>query len=56
MVALRADFYGRLAFYPRLAAMVSASHVLVGPMDRQELVRAIEQPAARAGLEAAWSR
>ena len=52
VVSLRADFYGRLASYPRLAAMVSASHVLVGPMDRQELTRAIEQPAARAGLEA----
>jgi DNA-binding SARP family transcriptional activator/WD40 repeat protein len=52
VVSLRADFYGRLASYPRLAALVSASHVLVGPMDRDELARAIEQPAARAGLEA----
>jgi WD40 repeat protein len=31
--------------------MLSASHLLVGPMDRGELARAIEQPAARAGLE-----
>jgi WD40 repeat protein len=52
VVSLRADFYGRLASYPRLAALVSASHVLVGPMDRGELARAIEEPAARAGLEA----
>jgi DNA-binding SARP family transcriptional activator/WD40 repeat protein len=51
VVSLRADFYGRLASYPPLAAMVSASHTLVGPMDRQELARAIEQPAALAGLE-----
>ena len=51
VVSLRADFYGRLASYPRLAALLSASHVLVGPMDRDELARAIEQPAARAGLE-----
>jgi DNA-binding SARP family transcriptional activator/WD40 repeat protein len=51
VVSLRADFYGRLASYPQLAAMVSASHVLVGPMDRGELARAIEQPAALAGLE-----
>src|SRR5215471_726613 len=51
VVSLRADFYGRLASYPRLAALVSASHVLVGPMDRSELAQAIEQPAARAGLE-----
>jgi len=52
VVVLRADFYGRLAAYPQLAALVSASHLLVGPMDRSELARAIEQPAARAGLEA----
>jgi hypothetical protein len=52
VVVLRADFYGRLASYPPLAALVSASHLLVGPMDRSELARAIEQPAARAGLEA----
>ena len=51
VVSLRADFYGRLASYPRLAALLSASHVLVGPMNRGELARAIEQPAARAGLE-----
>ncbi len=52
VVSLRADFYGRLASYPRLAAMLSASRVLVGPMDRQDLARAIEPPAVRAGLEA----
>jgi transcriptional regulator with XRE-family HTH domain len=52
VVVLRADFYGRLASYPQLAALVSASHLLAGPMDRGELARAIEQPAARAGLEA----
>ena len=51
IVALRADFYGRLASYPRFAELLSRSHVLIGPMDREELVRAIEQPAARAGLE-----
>jgi DNA-binding SARP family transcriptional activator len=51
VVALRADFYGRLAPYPRFAGLVSRSHVLVGPMDRDELTWAIEQPAARAGLE-----
>ena len=51
VVSLRADFYGRLASYPRLAAVLSASHVLVGPMDRGELARAIEEPAARAGLK-----
>lgn len=51
LVALRADFYGRLASYPHFGELLSASHVLVGPMDSDELRRAVEQPAARAGLE-----
>ena len=51
VVSLRADFYGRFASYSRFAGALSRSHVLVGPMDRGELARAIEQPAARAGLE-----
>jgi DNA-binding SARP family transcriptional activator/WD40 repeat protein len=51
VVSLRADFYGRLASYPRFAELLSGCHVLVGGMDRDELARAIEQPAARAGLE-----
>ena len=51
VVALRADFYGRLAAYPRFAELLSGSHALVGAMDREELRQAIEQPAAHAGLE-----
>lgn len=51
VVSLRADFYGRLAPYPAFAELLSGGHVLVGPMDRDELARAIEQPSARAGLE-----
>ena len=51
VVSLRADFYGRLASYPRFAGLLSRSHVLVGPMGREELARSIEQPATRAGLE-----
>ena len=51
VVSLRADFYGRLASYPRFAELLSGGHVLVGAMDREQLARAIEQPAARAGLE-----
>ena len=50
LVALRADFYGRCAAYPELAALLSASHVLVGPMRRDELRRAIELPARGAGM------
>jgi WD40 repeat protein/DNA-binding SARP family transcriptional activator len=51
VVALRADFYGRCATYTRFAELLSSSHVLVGPMRREELARAIELPAARAGLQ-----
>jgi WD40 repeat protein len=49
---IRADFYGRCAEYPDLAAQMSANNLLVGPMRREELRRAIELPARRAGLRA----
>jgi WD40 repeat protein/DNA-binding SARP family transcriptional activator len=51
LVAVRADFYGRCAAYPELSRLLAANHVLVGPMRRDELRRAIELPARRAGLE-----
>ena len=50
VVALRADFYGRCGTYPELARLLAANHALVGAMQRDELRRAVEQPAARAGL------
>jgi WD40 repeat protein/DNA-binding SARP family transcriptional activator len=50
VLAIRADFYGRCAEYEELSALMSANHVLVGPMRREELRRAIELPARRAGL------
>jgi WD40 repeat protein/DNA-binding SARP family transcriptional activator len=50
VLAVRADFYGRLAAYPELSALVGVNHVLVGSMSREELRRAIELPAQRAGL------
>ena len=50
IVAIRADFYGHCAAYPELSRMLGANHVLVGPMRRHELRRAIELPARRAGL------
>ena len=50
LVAVRADFYGRCAVYPELSRLIGANHVLVGPMRRDELRRAIEMPARRAGL------
>jgi WD40 repeat protein len=50
IVALRADFYGHCAMYPRLAAALEDQQALVGPMSEEELRRAIERPAERAGL------
>ena len=50
VVAMRADFYGRCATYDRLARLVGANQVLVGPMRRDELRRAIVEPARRVGL------
>jgi WD40 repeat protein/DNA-binding SARP family transcriptional activator len=52
LVALRADFYGRCAAYPEFASLLSANHVLLGAMRRDELAHAIEGPAERAGLHA----
>jgi DNA-binding SARP family transcriptional activator/WD40 repeat protein len=51
VLAIRADFYGRCATYPTLTTLLGANHVLVGPMQRDDLRRAIEQPAQRAGLQ-----
>jgi WD40 repeat protein/DNA-binding SARP family transcriptional activator len=50
VVAIRADYYGHCAAEPGLAGLLAANHVLVGPMDSDELRRAIELPARRAGL------
>ena len=50
VLAVRADLYGRCATYPALSELLGAHHVLVGPMRRDELRRAIELPALRAGL------
>jgi WD40 repeat protein/energy-coupling factor transporter ATP-binding protein EcfA2 len=51
VLTLRADFYGRCAAYPNLAAAVSDRQILVGAMTREELRRAIERPALLAGCE-----
>jgi WD40 repeat protein/DNA-binding SARP family transcriptional activator/energy-coupling factor transporter ATP-binding protein EcfA2 len=50
VLAVRADHYGRCAAYPELAGLLAANHMLVGPMRRDELRRAIECPAQRVGL------
>jgi WD40 repeat protein/DNA-binding SARP family transcriptional activator len=49
-VSLRADYYGRCASYPDFAHLLARNHVLVGPMRREELERAVRVPAERAGL------
>jgi len=48
-MALRADFYGRCATHPELAAELADSQLLVGPMTDQELRRAVLEPARRVG-------
>src|SRR5207253_4516239 len=50
IVALRADFYGHCATYPRLAGALEQRQALVGPMSEEELRRAIERPGEHAGL------
>ncbi|WP_420345087.1 protein kinase domain-containing protein [Pelagibius sp.] len=50
VIAVRADFYAACAEVPWLAERISGNQVLVGPMTRSELRRAISEPARRAGL------
>jgi WD40 repeat protein len=50
VIGIRADFAARLAAYPCLRESLETQPVLVGPMSRDELRCAIEQPAAAAGL------
>ena len=51
IITLRADFYHRCAAHAEFAARVAANQFLVGPMDREALQQAIEEPARLAGLE-----
>lgn len=50
IAVIRDDFYGRCAPYIEFAALLGANHVLIPPMVREELRRAIELPARRTGL------
>ncbi len=50
VIGLRGDYYGHCGAYPVLATLVAANQVLVGPMSADELRRAIELPARRAGV------
>ncbi|HEX5809378.1 MAG TPA: tetratricopeptide repeat protein [Anaerolineales bacterium] len=46
LLTLRADFYTQLAFQDRLRELVSQNQEFIGAMSREELTRAILQPAA----------
>ncbi|MFD4904260.1 nSTAND1 domain-containing NTPase [Kitasatospora purpeofusca] len=50
VLAVRADFFGRLADHHGLAAALREAVLLVGPMGPAELREAIVKPAAGAGL------
>jgi WD40 repeat protein len=50
LVAVRADQYERCAAYPRLARLLGADQVLVGPLGADELAAIIRHPAERVGL------
>lgn len=50
VLAMRSDFYARCAEHPELRALVADRQFLVGPLGPAALQRAIEEPAAAAGL------
>lgn len=45
VLTIRADFYSYLAAYPELRDMVAKQQEYIGPMNAEELRRAIEEPA-----------
>src|SRR4029077_20102692 len=51
ILTMRADFYGKCATNAELAAALSDHNFLVGPMNEDELRRAIELPAQLVGCE-----
>ena len=51
VIILRADFYAQSALYPWLAEQINRNQVLVGPMSRPELRKAVEEPAKQLGLK-----
>jgi WD40 repeat protein/class 3 adenylate cyclase/tRNA A-37 threonylcarbamoyl transferase component Bud32 len=50
LIALRADFYGHCAAHEELARVVSRNNVLLGPMTRDEMQRAVVSPAEAGGF------
>lgn len=51
LIALRADFYSHCAQYPQLRQAVADEQEYIGQMTREELRRAIEEPARCGGWE-----
>ncbi|MFW5473912.1 BTAD domain-containing putative transcriptional regulator [Knoellia sp. CPCC 206450] len=50
VVSMRADRLGELSTHPEFARLVETGLLLLGPMSEDDLRRAIEGPAAQAGL------
>ena len=50
VVAIRSDYFARVAAHRRLADLLAANTVLVGAMSAEELRQAVEVPAAAADL------
>ncbi len=50
LLTVRPDFLDRIAEHPRLARPLADNTVLIGSPSRAELARAVERPAATAGL------
>jgi len=50
ILTMRSDFLGKCAAYPDLNTFVSENFIQIGPMRREEMRRAITEPAALAGL------
>lgn len=51
LIGLRADFYDRCAHFEGLRELVSQQQEFIGPMNQQELVRVIAEPAKRGGWQ-----
>ncbi|MCE6995061.1 XRE family transcriptional regulator [Saccharothrix sp. S26] len=49
VIGVRADFYGHCARHPELLEALHLSQALVGPMNAEQLRRAVVEPAARRG-------
>ncbi|MEZ4767870.1 MAG: AAA family ATPase [Caldilineales bacterium] len=51
VIAVRADFYAQCGQYPALRQALAVHQAFIGPMNAEELRRAIEAPAAYGGWE-----